>query len=184
MAFITASLETSWISHDAWSESYVGIRRLVYEILPDSSINQSAEDSALCQLAIVGCHHLMEVALFGLLRPYIGATGGGFLLTQKQLDDSSYYKALTTWAIRVTGRSLDCNAEPLASTERLRKRRNDTVHSKSALATVEMCRSALFSAIEGTKHLYDLFEQPFKYKLIMDQYPIPPERHFSTVLCP
>lgn len=184
MAFITASFETSWISHDAWSESYVGIRRLVYETLPDSSEKQSAEDSALCQLAIVGCHHLMEVALFGLLHLYIDATSGDFSLTQKQLDDSSYHKALTIWAARATGLALDCNVEPLLSTERLRRRRNDTVHSKSALATVEMCRSALFSATEGTKHLHGLFNQPFKYKLIMDQYPIPTERYFSTVLCP
>jgi hypothetical protein len=174
----------SWLIHDSWSETYVGTRKLIYEVLPSKSSELTGETAALCQLAIVGANHMMEVALFSLIRPSIGAQPPAFSITQAQFDDAGYYKALTSCVAAIAGVQPDLSIEPFLSTAVLRKRRNDTVHKTSAIATVEMARAALYSAVEGTKALYAHFGKPFRYQPFMEKYPMPTESWFSTVSLP
>jgi hypothetical protein len=130
-------------------------------------------------MAIVGANHLMEVALFGLLKPYVNAANESFSITQEQFERVGYYEALTDWVLSATGRTIDLTLEPFLSTELLRKRRNATVHKPSAIATSEMARSALFSAVQGSKELYNHFGITFRYIPFIQQYTLPDAPPFS-----
>lgn len=159
----------------------MGTRRLIYDILPPSIGQQTAEDAALCQLALVGANHLMEVALARLLRPF---TSTHPTFTTRKYEEASYFLALSNWVRALSGKPLLLDAEPFSSTERLRIRRNATTHKSSALATVPMARSALFSAVEGSKALYAHFDVDFPYESLFSKYPCPIEQPFSTVPFP
>jgi hypothetical protein len=178
---VHASFTISWLTHDSWSEAYVGTRRLVYDILPPSIAQQTAEDAALCQLSLIGANHLMEVALARLLKPF-ASTHPTF--TTRKYKEASYWLALSHWVPALSGMPLLLDAEPFSSTERLRVRRNATAHKSSALATVPMARSALFSAVEGSKALYAHFGVEFPYELFFSKFPCPSEQPFSTVPFP
>lgn len=178
---VQASFTMSWLTHDSWSEAYVGTRRLVYDILPSSIAAQTAEDGALCQLAIVGANHLMEVGLAKLLRSFAGMHPA---FTNRKYEEASYWLSLSHWVAVVTGMPLPLNEEPFLSTERLRTRRNATTHKSSALATVSMARSALFSAVEGTRAIHTHFGVPFPYEPFFEKYPMPHEQPFSSVPFP
>lgn len=181
---VTAEFTFSWLTHDSWSEAYVGTRGLIYQVLPASDGAATAEDGALCQLGLVGANHLMEIAIYSLLRPHAKATGKVAALTEALLEDASYYHMLTRWLPAVSNKTLDLSAEPFLSTERLRRRRNDTVHKSSTLATIQMARSALFSAVQGTKALYACFDTIFPYEPFLSKFPPPDETWFSSVRFP
>lgn len=181
---VTADLRVSFTVHDAWTESYVGTRHLIYTVLPDPGVKMSPETRTLCQLALIGSNHLMEVALFRLLTPYAIASGPLAKLTESLLAEASYFNMLTRWAPAVTGKTIDMKKEPFASTDRLRKRRNETVHKSSAIANVPMARSALYSATEGVKALYKHFGNAFPYEKVLQTWALPDERMFSAVTFP
>lgn len=179
---VSSSCTTSWSIHDSWSESYVGVRHLVYDLLPPISVKTSAEDSALCQLALVGGNHLVEVALYKLLQPFAAAGNGGMdALTKALLEEASYHQMLTRWLPAVSGSSADLQAQPFKSTESLRRRRNATVHKSSAFATVQMARSALFSAVQGCHALFFHASVEFPYESFLVKWPLPQEPWFSEV---
>jgi|WetSurMetagenome_2_1015567.scaffolds.fasta_scaffold106017_3 hypothetical protein len=186
---LAKTVDVSFDSYDTWSELYVGIHHLVYDILPPTVSQQKAEDRVLCQLAIVGANHMMEFALFDLIRPHIDIkkdNKNNIIVTQEKYKDAKYYTALSNWVEQLTDEKIDLKKEPFLSTECVRKRRNSTVHKESALATVEMARSALFSVVEGTKELYSHFKKQFpeNYQHFMDKYPLREEAWFSTLKLP
>lgn len=181
---VTAEFTFSWLNNNTWSEAYVGVRRLAYEVLPTSQGSATAEDGALCQLALIGANHLMEVGLYRVLLPYAKATSKVAALTEALLSDATYHHMLARWLPLISGKQIDLGAEPFASTERLRRRRNDTAHKSSALATVGMAKSALFSAVEGTRAVYKHAATPFPYEAFFAKYPLPPEVWFSQVAFP
>jgi hypothetical protein len=123
----------------------------------------------------------MEVGLAKLLRPFAGRVP---TFTNRKYEEASYYLSLSHWIGIVTGVPLLLDEEPFRSTERLRTRRNATTHKSSALATVPMARSALFSAVEGTKSLHAHFGVPFSYEPFIEKYPLPCEEPFSSVPFP
>jgi hypothetical protein len=178
---VHASFTVSWFSHDSWSETYLGTRRLIYEVLPELTASQKAEDSALCQLALIGSNHLMEVSLGKILKSFIDKEPN---FTQRHFEDTSYWQALSRWVTTLSGKPIELESEPFISTERLRHRRNATIHKSSALATVAMARSAFFSAIEGSKALHSHFGTPFPYESLLKQYSHSKEEPFSTVAFP
>lgn len=181
---LDVSFITSWLVHDSWSESYVGARRLAYEVIPAPGMKLSAEECALCQLALVGANHLVEVALYKILLPHAKSTGKVSSLTEALLAEASYYQMLTRWLPAVSGKPIDLKAEPLFSTERLRRRRNETIHKSSALATSEMARSALYSAVEASRALYLHAGIDFPYDDALKMYPQIVEKPFSNVTFP
>jgi hypothetical protein len=178
---LEASFGMSWMNLDAWSETYVGVFRLVYEILPDDPAAQESKDGALCQLALVGSNHLVEVTVGKLLKPFTGQVKG---LSQESYDRLGYKHAMLTIIERATSKKLDLSEEPFLSSECLRERRNATVHKQSAVANVNMARAALFTGVEATKALYQHFDVGFPYSKILNQYPMRPATMFSKVWCP
>jgi len=178
---LSVDFTVSWRTHDSWSELYVGVRRLVYEILPVDIASHRAEDSALCQLAVVGANSLMEVCLYKLLQSYTADATKG--LSPSKLDKASYAD-MVKYLESTVGKPLDCSVQPFISTEALRRRRHATVHKTSALATGPMARSALFSAVEGCRHLYAYVGQPFPWEAYLVDTPLGVERWFSDVSVP
>lgn len=179
---LDVSFRIPWTAHDAWSEAYIGVRRLVYEVLPARIADQEAEDSALCQLALVGSSHLVELALDGLLKSFAEAGTGG--LTPISLRKASQERMLTHWLPTVSGRPLNEQAPPIASIQALRQRRNATVHRESALATVVLARSALFSAIEGCRYVFAHADRPFPWEDSVREYSLPKEAWFADLVMP
>jgi hypothetical protein len=153
---------------------------VVYELV-SSTQSREAENAALCQLALVGANHLMEVALYKLLLPHTQAEG----LTKTELEEATYYEMLTCWfpkAVRfrweaegVRWKKSRKLREPYRSTECLRKWRNKTIHKSSASTTIQMAKSALFSAVQGTRDLYKLAGVSFPYKGFSLECPWPEE---------
>lgn len=182
---ISASFTISWTAHDSWSESYVGVRRLVHQLLPPTASEHSAEDSALCQLSLVGANHLMEVALYKILQPLAAeANESSGSLTPALLEEASYHQMLTRWLPTASGNALSCREQPFKSTEALRKRRNATIHKSSALATIQMARSALWSSVQGCRALYLHAAVAFPYESLLEEYPLQDDIWFSEVPSP
>ena len=154
---VSSEITMAYVAHDHWTESFVGTRHLVYTVLPEPGVKMSPEIRTLCQLALIGSHHIMEVALFGLLAPHAAGAAQFSKLTESLLASASYHDMLTRWTPSAIGRSVDSKKEPFTSTDRLRKRRNETAHKSSATANVPMARSALYSAVQGVKALYRHF---------------------------
>lgn len=179
---LNVSFSIRWSSNDTWSEAYVGVRRLVYDILPPSHAEQQLEDSAFCQLALIGANHLVEVALGQLLRPFTARGVEG--LTPEALEKATYFQMLTQWVPMVTGKRVDTNSQPFRSAEALRKRRNDTVHKSSALASVPMARAALFSAVQACQAIYQHAGESFPYSAVLSEHPLMHADWFSDVRMP
>tara|TARA_Y100001951_G_scaffold101123_1_gene105528 strand:- start:350 stop:1030 length:681 start_codon:yes stop_codon:yes gene_type:complete len=183
MALICASFGISWLRHNSWSQTYVGLRKLVNEVLPNGTSKIEAEDAALCQLAVISANQLMEIALFDLLKRYIKAPQG-FNLSEKLYENSGYYFAITELSEKAVGKMIDLSKEPFISTERLRKRRNATVHKSSALADIAMAQSALYTAVQGVKALCVHFNEPKKYDVFLKAYPLENGCYFSQIVFP
>ena len=181
---LSSSISIPWGSHDSWSETFIGIHRLVYEILPQQGHRQDVRDAALCQLAIVGANHLLEVSLFKLIRPSIGIELGKLNISEAKFKKAGYYTAISEWVGAICGHVINLTAEPYLSTERLRDRRNATAHKSSAIATPEMARSALYTAVAGTRAMHDHFDKDFPYESYLRDNPISHEPLFSLVRFP
>lgn len=177
----SASLSVSYTVHDSWTESYVGTRHLVYEVLPEPSRKPSTEAGTLSQLALIGANQLMEIALFRLLLPYTRSSGRVSNLTESLLKEATYAVMLSRWVPAAVGVSVSVSAEPFISTEALRRKRNDAIHKTSAPVSVAMARSALATAVAGSKSLYAHFSQPFPYDRFLVQWPLPEEQLFSAL---
>ena len=176
----SATLQVSYDVHDAWTQAYVGVRHLIYELLPPPGRKLSIEHQAMCQLALVGANHLMEVGLYR----YLESRPKHATLTDRKKTEvrkATYSDMLQIWIQELAGWPPALDSPPYQCTEKLRRRRNDTVHKTSASANVPMCRSAIFSAVEGTSTLWQRSGEPFPYKEFLEKYPIPIERLFSKV---
>jgi hypothetical protein len=181
---VTAFVTGSWTIHDTWTECLVGTRHLVYHLLPAPGARMDAETRTLCQLALIASNHLMEIALFKVLCPSTSGSGQVTVLTAQLLREASYFEMLTRWVTAASGIPLDLKAEPFVSTERLRRRRNDTIHKSSASANPQMARSALGSAVAGTEALFSHFSLPFPYAGFLARWPLEKEPAFSSVTYP
>ncbi|WP_298218041.1 hypothetical protein [Halothiobacillus sp.] len=179
---LNVSFTVKWSQNDTWTEAYLGVRRLVYDILPQTVAEQRVADAALCQLALVGANHLVEVTLGQVLRSFSAQAIQGF--TTEDLERASYYNMLSQWLPKMTGKTVDLSAQPFRSSEALRKRRNETVHKSSALATVQMARAALFSAVQTSQTIYLHTGEGFPYLSVLTEHPLFDEEWFSDVNMP
>ena len=117
--YVTATVTSAWTIHDSWTETYVGVRHIIYDLLPSPGVRMSAETRTLCQLALLGANHLMEIALYKLLKPYTKSSGAIAPLTAALLIEATYHQMLTRWVQAASGKALDLSCDPFLSTERL-----------------------------------------------------------------
>lgn len=176
MPTISSSISVSWLNHSAWSEKYVGLRRMAFGILPENTREMTSEDIALCQSVVVGSSQLIEMAFFEIIERYVGTK------VSKKDYDLQYFKALISLPSKIVGRNIDLTQEPFLSSEKLRKRRNSTVHKESLLADVKIARSALYTAVNTVFMLYEHFGLKFPYSKFLNSYPIDEKVLFSNVI--
>jgi len=177
---VSADLTVAYDVHSPWTEAYVGIRHIIYELLPAPGRKLSTEQHALCQLALIGANHLMEVGLYQYLQSRAGYVS---LSAAKKtaLRRALYFDMLKTWVPDLAGWQPVLSTPPFRCTERLRRRRNDTIHKTSAKANVPMCRAAIYSATAGTAELWRMSSEPFPYARFLSKYPLPDSKRFSEV---
>jgi hypothetical protein len=178
----SSTIGFGWVSHDAWSEMYLACLRQCAQLERPSSPRHPV-DSAVAQLVVVGAHHLVEFALFGLLRKFVfSISTKGMALTEERFDELPYAEALHVWAPEAIGGALPIASEPLASAEALRKHRNAVVHKSSALTRTTWARPALYTAVEATRALYVAFDTRFPYRTVLGQNPVACSMHFSQAI--
>ena len=190
---ISKDMEMNWINHSLWSEIFVGLHKIVYQLLPQHQHEMTIEDSALSRLVIISSHQLMEIALFDLINESINKITEENI-SLKAIQETNYFKAFIEiengskvgkpWIRQITGIAIDPLQEPFLSTEKVRKRRNSTIHKDSALANVEMARSALYSEVMGAKALYSHFNEAFPYEKALEKYPLETHKLLSEIVYP
>jgi hypothetical protein len=178
MREIGIEISVSWLNHSPWTEKYVGLRKLSIESLPHKIHEMEAEHSTVCHSIIVGSNQLIEMAFFDITSTYIGKE-----LTKKD-HGSTFHDGIKTLPKKIMGKSLNLQTEPYLSMNKLRIRRNRTIHKTVALADVDMARSALYTAVETVKAIYTFFEKPFPYNLCLETYPLEHGILFSYITYP
>lgn len=123
----------------------------------------------------------MEITLGKLLSSVAPVTGKH---SHAQLKDTQYYAMLTEWVAALTEAPIELSSEPFKSTEVLRKRRNATIHKSSAVASVGMAQSAIYTAVQGCIALYQHFGAAFPYHDVLREYPLKDAPLFSEIDLP
>jgi hypothetical protein len=98
-----------------------------------------------------------------------------------------FHEAFTEWEKLVP--SMGCfvyDSEPYISIDRLRLRRNETIHKKSALSSLKMARSAVYTAVTASKEIYQHFNKnaAFTYEPVLKKYPLGIFPLFSEIIYP
>ncbi|MBH3433401.1 MULTISPECIES: hypothetical protein [Pseudomonas] len=180
---IKKSISSKWLSLDAWSETYVGARWLLVNELPDFQYKAEVHHGALAQMVLLAAHSLVEIMFFSCVDEVLSKAQEKKSMLDPKYRGASFTAAFKSWPIVLVGSPFDLTVEPYKSALLLARRRNATVHKESALATVEMARSAVYSAVEASKmvegHL--LGRSEFKYCKVISKYPLKTERWFSDV---
>ena len=184
MVHLSVSTSIGWLSLDAWSEAYVGARWLAQDELPAKQWETQPQHGSLSQLVLIASHRLVEIMLFRCIGEILEASPGKFPVLERRLSRVSFEEAFGEWPAKLGFPSFDTTAQPFSSIKRLQDRRNSTIHKESALATLEMARSALFSAVEGSKaiatHLGGA-KSGFKYERVLEKYPLPTQPWLTDV---
>ncbi|MBA4503296.1 hypothetical protein H1S06_13125 [Marinobacterium sp. 3-1745] len=180
---ISHTKSSGWINLDAWSETYIGAYWLVRNELPAYQYQADVHHGPLSQMVLLASHQLVEIIFFQCVRSIFENNPGNFLKIEKSYSRASFGRALEEWPEILTGVPLDLTKEPLNSVCRLKNRRNATVHKNSALTSLEMARSALFSAVEASKLIAEHFmgDNGFKYESVLKKYPLQKEQWFGQV---
>lgn len=182
---VVASYGIPWLNLDAWSETYVGARWLVEDELPQKQWEALPRHGPLSQLALIAAHQLVEIALFSSVERLIRRSPGAYPKEERELSagKAPFTRVFTRWPQRLGKPAFDLTAEPFKSVEALRKQRNRTVHAESALVSLPMARSAVHSAVEGSRAITDhvLGARTFAYDRVLAKYPLKPQPPFSTV---
>lgn len=180
---VSHTTSSGWINLDAWSETYIGAHWLVKNELPAYQYQADVHHGPLSQMVLLASHQLVEIIFFQCVKFVIDSRPGQFVEIEKTYSKASFGHALEKWPETLTGAPLDLALEPLNSVRRLKDQRNATVHKSSALTSLEMARSALFSAVEASKSIAEHFmgESGFKYEPVLQKYPLQKEQWFSQV---
>ncbi len=183
MTLLAVQTSTTWINLDAWSNFYVGAHWLATEELPDAHWQTEPRHGPLSQLLLIASQHLVEFTLLKCVSEVLETNPGKFPDIERKFSRASFFDAFARWPVELTGQAFDTNVEPYKSLERLRLRRNDTAHKASALTSLEMARSALFSAVEGSKSIALHFRgsNGFPYEPVLKKYPLRSQKWFSDV---
>lgn len=190
MTLVTSSLTISWLNLDSWSETYVGARWLVNNVLPEKQYQSSPEHGPISQMVLLASHHMIEIVFFSCLGKKIEELSipeSEIEARIIKLEKMRFYDAFTEWEKLVPGISpFAYDAEPYISIDRLRLRRNATIHKESALSSLEMAKSALYTAVTASKTIYQHFNKnaAFKYEAVLKKYPLDIFPLFSEVVYP
>lgn len=188
---VSHSVSIGWLNLDHWSTTYVGAHWLATDELPEKQYQTLPRHGPLSQLVLLSSHHLVEVMFFKCVDSILNASPGNFADIEKEFrnenDNGNYVKfgsAIKKWPQKLVGQSFDESQEPFKSMMLLKDRRNATIHKESALVSLDMARSALFSAVQASRaiseHLLDVGSFS-NYEAVLRKYPLPVQPWFSDV---
>ncbi|MET4578666.1 hypothetical protein ABIE13_003782 [Ottowia thiooxydans] len=184
MIQISASFSSSNLSLDSWSGMYVGCQWAAEHELPPEQWQFEIHHGPLCQMLILSSHHLVELMLFKCLRHLLDASPGKFPKYEKDFSKKAIFSdAFTKWPLEITGQGFHLQTEPFKSASALHLRRNATIHKESALASLAMARSALFSATQASRSICEQLLGPstFEYEEVLAKYPVRSTQWFSKI---
>lgn len=183
MTHISNSVRTGWLNLDWWSDPYVGAHWLATKELPDQQWQARAYHGSLSKLLLIASHHLVELMLFHCIREILEAAPGKFPKHEKKFPRAHFDDAFTRWPEELGYGALDLEAQPFLSIKRLHVRRNATIHKDSALASIKMAKSSLYSAVEGSRKIALHFrgEGGFPYDKVLRKYPLPIQPWFTDI---
>lgn len=185
MKHLDVSKNIKTITLDRWSETYIGARWIVMNVLPDKVHQADGISGSLSQMVLIASHELIEVTLFDCIRINLQREKKWNDVIEKVLSRLAYNQAFNTWPKMLTGRSFAKGEQPFVAARELANRRNATVHSESALATVEMARSALFTGVSASRAIQEHFQAGlFQYEYVLQKYPIDKQELFSNKIYP
>lgn len=186
MKQINNNTSIGWNNLDIWSEPYVGAQWIVKKELPQKHYESEIHHGPLSQMVLLIAHHLNEVIFFKCVREILSRQPGQFLQIANNINRVGFMKAFKNWPEILVGQPFDLNKEPYSSVVRLANRRNATIHSESALTSLEMARSALYTSIISSEYIaiHLLGPNGFVYKDILEKYKIDSEVMFSQVKFP
>jgi len=162
---------------------YVGAHWAVTKELPPKQYQFDLHHGPLCQMVLVSAHHLVELMLFSCVESILKANPGSHPNHEKRYPKATFHEVFHEWPSDLIGNPFNIEVEPLKSASALHLRRNATIHKSSALASLQIAKSALFSAVEASKKIYESTTGvgQFKYQNVLDKYPIDTEQWFSEV---
>lgn len=164
------SSKVAWSNLDEWSETYIGARWIVDNKLPENQYKTEPVDGPLSQMVLIASHQLVEVMLFKCLRNYLESRGEYSEVMAEVLRKLGFNEAFNKWPKLLTGDSFP-KEQPFTAARILAVRRNATVHSESALTTLEMARSALYTGVMASRAIESHFgDVKFAYETIVSRY--------------
>jgi hypothetical protein len=131
-------------------------------------------------------HHLNEVMFFQCVNKILNENPDKFSQIRKKIKRAHFRKSFEDWPSILTDKPFNLTEEPYSSVLRLAERRNATIHKESALTSLEMARSALYTACVSSEAIasHMLGEKDFKYSKILQKYKLEPVKMFSKVVFP
>ena len=185
MKHIDSTEKVGWLSLDAWSETYLGAHWIIKNKLPEKPNQAEAVDGALSQMVLIASHQLVEIMLFGCIRSNLKQSGQLNEVLDEVLKRLSFNEAFNKWPKLLMGEPFPKKTQPFKAARVLAARRNATVHSESALTTLEMARSALYTGVMASRAVQTHFESgPFYYEAALAKYPVEERVWFSEDMYP
>lgn len=183
MSYISSSTSIGWLNLDWWSTPYVGAHWIATKELPEQQWQTQLHHEPLSQLLLIASHHLVELMLFHCIREVLEAKPGMFPKHEKRLPCARFGEVFTVWPKELGYGSFDMQAQPYSSIKRLQDRRNDTIHKNSALTSLAMAKSALYSAVEGARGIALHFRgtDGFPYDRVLEKYSLHTQPWFTDV---
>lgn len=185
MKSLQASTKIGWLNLDAWSETYIGANWILDNKLPRKPYQAEPVDAPLSQMVLIASHQLTEIMLFRCIRRKLEHTGKLNSIFGHVLRRLSFNEAFEKWPKLLTNEPFPSKTQPFTAARLLAQRRNATVHSESALTTLQMARSALFTGVEASRAIQHHFEPgQFAYENVLAKYPVEEQSWFSESMYP
>jgi hypothetical protein len=190
MVLISKTFSFTSLNLDSWSETYIGARWLIDNVLPEKQYESTPEHGPISQMVLLASHHMIEIILFSSISEALKNKSESNIEIDKnlkKLEKQSFNSAYEYWSPKLlNGKNISKNIEPFISADKLRKRRNATIHKESALTSLEMARSALFTALKASEAIYFHFNETEKYKYdaVVKKYPFQNHSFFSEIVYP
>jgi len=100
---VTHTATSSWLSLDAWSETYIGAHWLVTSELPNHHYQTQAHHGPLSQMVLLAAHQLVEIIFFQCVKSVIDNSQKQFIEIEKTYSNASFGHALDKWPETITG---------------------------------------------------------------------------------
>ena len=172
MAIMDTSSKIGWLNLDAWSETYIAAHWIIENKLPKKQFQAETVDGPLSQMVLISSHQLVEIILFNCIRQKLKDSGKWNDVMEKVLIKLNFNEAFNKWPKLILGKAFPKD-QPFSGARTLAQRRNVTVHSESALTTLEMARSSLYTGVMASRAIEEYFgTKLFSYEAVINKYPL------------